>query len=262
VQVLLQPRVLSGRNVVYSAPTSGGKSLVAEILALRRMVNTQKAILLVLPFVALCNEKASHWEKLLSPLGKSVARYYGGQGRVLPKLPEKTGIAVCTIEKANAIVNAMTEAGTLASSFSSVVVDELHMVHDEDRGYLLELLLTKLRFAVPSADPGPDHSGRRPSSAGSGRSVRLGSAGANGTPLPSTQPGSMVTQQGWVEFQGSALPTASSQPPGIQLIGMSATLPNVDLIGKWLDAAVYITDFRPVRSCQLNLPYLIRLASF
>jgi DNA polymerase theta len=132
VQVLLQPQVFSGRNVVYSAPTSGGKSLVAEILALRRMVNTQKAILLVLPFVAFCNETASHWEKLLSPLGTSVARYYGGQGWVLPKLPEKTGIAACTIEKANAIVNAMTEAGTLASSFSSVVVDELHMVRDED----------------------------------------------------------------------------------------------------------------------------------
>lgn len=248
---------------MYSAPTSGGKSLVAEILGLRRLYATGKAILLVLPFVALCNEKASHWEKLLSPLGYSVQRYYGGQGRVLPKLPDKTGIAVCTIEKGNSLVNAMTEAGTLATSISAVIVDELHMVDDEDRGYLLELLLTKLRFAVPSADPGPGRSSR-PGSAGSGRSSRPGSAGASGSPTPYTQPANMLrtqqagTQQagGLTQFLGSAAGTIPPQPAGIQLIGMSATLPNVDLIGKWLNAAVHTTDFRPVQIPQQCLPFV------
>lgn len=242
--------------MVYSAPTSGGKSLVAEIISLRRLYETNKAILLVLPFVALCNEKASHWEKLLSPLGYSVERYYGGQGRVMSKLPDKAGIAVCTIEKANGLINAMTEAGTLASNLSAVVVDELHMVDDENRGYLLELLLTKLRFAMPSADPASAPGSTRPGSAGSGRGSRPGSVGGSGSPAAQTQAGSMHrTQHGLTQFLGSAAPTIPSQPVGIQLIGMSATLPNVDLIGKWLDAAVHITNFRPVRSlCPLTMP--------
>lgn len=55
-----------------------------------------------------------------------------------------TGVIVCTIEKANLIVNKMLEDDTLGH-LGSVVVDELHMVGDDDRGYLLELLLTKLR---------------------------------------------------------------------------------------------------------------------
>lgn len=51
---------------------------------------------------------------------------------------------MATIEKANALVSRMLEEECL-EQLGCVVVDELHMVGDEDRGYLLELLLTKLR---------------------------------------------------------------------------------------------------------------------
>ena len=36
-EALNQPGVLSGRNLVFTAPTSAGKSAVAEILMLRRL---------------------------------------------------------------------------------------------------------------------------------------------------------------------------------------------------------------------------------
>ena len=39
-ECLCTPGVLDGSNVVYCAPTSGGKSLVAEVLSLRRLLTT------------------------------------------------------------------------------------------------------------------------------------------------------------------------------------------------------------------------------
>lgn len=44
-ECLNTPGVLHGRNLVYSAPTSGGKSLVAEVLAIRRLIHTGRTAL-------------------------------------------------------------------------------------------------------------------------------------------------------------------------------------------------------------------------
>lgn len=54
---LAQQGVLGGGNLVFCAPTSAGKSLVAEIIMLRRLLSEKRACVLVLPFVALCAEK-------------------------------------------------------------------------------------------------------------------------------------------------------------------------------------------------------------
>ncbi|GIY67889.1 DNA polymerase theta [Caerostris extrusa] len=56
-------------------------------------------------------------------------------------------IAICTIEKANNLVNRLMEEKRL-NELGILVIDELHMLGDQGRGYLLELLLTKLLFTT------------------------------------------------------------------------------------------------------------------
>ena len=202
---LLGKGLLTGeQNLVYTAPTGGGKSLVADVLLLKRVIeNPTKKAILVLPYVALVQEKMRWLRCLADGVPKVVDRlpdafppptwrrsntsirvsgFFGGS-RAKVNWPD-FDIAICTIEKANALVNTAIEEGKYAD-ISVVVLDELHMINDEHRGYLMELLATKLMALEP-----PENK--------------------------------------------------------VQIVGMSATLPNPQLLAEWLKAKFYIAKYRPI----------------
>lgn len=69
---LLGRGLLTGeKNLVYTAPTGGGKSLVADILMLRRVLGSSHAkAILVLPYVALVQEKVNWLRKAVEGVEK------------------------------------------------------------------------------------------------------------------------------------------------------------------------------------------------
>ena len=83
---LLGHGLLSGeKNLVYTAPTGGGKSLVADVLMLRKIIEdpTKKAIV-VLPYVALVQEKLKWLQKALAGVQKN-AEAASPSSRQLPR---------------------------------------------------------------------------------------------------------------------------------------------------------------------------------
>ncbi|CAO1305584.1 unnamed protein product [Diamesa hyperborea] len=193
---LKNPKVLfENANLVYSAPTSAGKTLVSEILMIKNIIERKKKSIFILPFVSVVREKMFYLQDLLQSSGVRVEGFYGGYHPAGGF--ESIDLAICTIEKANAIVNKLLEQEKL-SDVGVIVIDEIHMISDPHRGYILELLLSKILFICEKFNL------------------------------------------------------------KIQLVTMSATLPNVELLRFWLKAEFFHTDFRPIElremiKCDRNI---------
>ena len=135
----------TGRNLVFTAPTSAGKSLVSDVLMLSALERKKGGLaLVVLPFVATCEERYEFLKKACQPFGVDVVRMWSGYGKIKTNYSKPT-VLVCTPERASGVVTQLHCVEKKLSSVCFASVDELHSVQDKERGPTVEVLLTKLR---------------------------------------------------------------------------------------------------------------------
>ncbi len=139
------PAALAGENLVLAIPTASGKSLVAYLGILKSVLDGGKALYIV-PLRALAAEKYEDL-KAFEKLGIRVALSMGDYDSEEPTL-QSYDIIIATSEKADSLLRHRTH---WLKQLSVVVADEVHLIHDPDRGPTLEVTLAKLRQVNPRA---------------------------------------------------------------------------------------------------------------
>ncbi len=168
--------LLDGENIVVSAPTASGKTLIAILAAASNLFRTHGKVLYIVPLRALASEKFEEFQKFFEGMFK-VGISTGDYDSSDPWLQEYD-IIILTVEKMDSL---MRHGVQWIKDVSLVIVDEIHLLNDPERGPTLEMVLTKLKREEP------------------------------------------------------------------QILGLSATIKNVEEIGLWLDAEVVKSKYRPVK---------------
>lgn len=141
---------LKGRNLVLASPTASGKTLVAELCALKHVLERDGKVLYLSPLRALATEKFEEFRKytrIRKENGKriSVGISTGDYDSSDPWMG-KHDIIITTNEKADSLLR---HRAKWVSDVSLVVADEVHLLNDADRGPTLEVVLARLMQVNP-----------------------------------------------------------------------------------------------------------------
>jgi len=137
----LNKGVLNGKNIVLASHTASGKTLVAELVILKRFIegSLNKAVYMV-PLKAIASEKYEEFKEL-STYGLKIALSTGDYDSEDEFLRDYD-VIITTNEKFDSLLR---HRPSWLKDISVLVVDEIHYIDDVKRGPVIEGVISKVK---------------------------------------------------------------------------------------------------------------------
>ncbi|MGB5100279.1 MAG: DUF5814 domain-containing protein [Methanothrix sp.] len=143
--------LLEGRNQLVVSATATGKSLIGEMAGVKNLMENKGKLLFLVPLVALANQKFDQLSAygalgFQTSIRVGVSRIRLGKGRNIPQ-SLNADIIAGTYEGIDQVIRTKKSLGHVGT----VVIDEVHMLEDAERGHRLAGMIARLKNAAPKA---------------------------------------------------------------------------------------------------------------
>jgi helicase len=156
--ISIESGLLDRKNQLVVSATATGKTLIGEMGGVSNILAGRGKMLFLVPLVALANQKYDQFTNKYSSLGLTTAlkvgqsRIWKGKGKGKGKLGKMrtsidSDIIVGTYEGIDHLLR--SGGAKRLGNVGTVVMDEVHMIEDSERGPRLDGLIARLRYLYP-----------------------------------------------------------------------------------------------------------------
>jgi len=151
-QMAVDAGLLYGKHLLIVSATASGKTFIGEMAGLKNHLEGRGHTLFLVPLVALAVQKYQRFEERYGKIA-SVGVLIG-QARI--KLPENAPLGDRNIRAPIVVgtyegVDHFIRSGKRLPPIGTVVIDEVQMLEDPDRGHRLDGLIARLKYLAPKA---------------------------------------------------------------------------------------------------------------
>ena len=132
--------LLDGKSLLICTPTASGKTLIAEMAAMKTILERKGKAVYIVPLLALASEKTREFKRKYGHICK-IAMTSSDLDSADSHMVDYD-IIICTAEKLDSLIR--HHAPWLAM-VSLAVIDEIHLLNDPERGPTLEIIITILK---------------------------------------------------------------------------------------------------------------------
>ena len=151
-QLAVGAGLLSGTDLLVVSATASGKTFIGEMAGMKNLLEGRGRMLFLVPLVALANQKHERFTERYGGLAR--VSLFTGRNRL--NLPENRArgrqdpgaqLVVGTYEG----LDHLLRIGQPLHGVGTVVIDEIQMLEDRERGHRLDGLIARLKFLAPQA---------------------------------------------------------------------------------------------------------------